>query len=159
MRSLELRQLELEAPRDDLEAEVEEVRGASPRGRAARARPTSRVVGRDQAGEVDVEVRLQRRVLEEVRHHQLGIGVRLELQHDPHVVGRLVAHVDQLRQLPLDDHSPIFSTSVDLFSAYGIEVMTICCLPPVRLLDLPLAAQPDRALPRLVDLAQLLLAC
>ena len=40
---------------------------------------------------------LQRRVLVEVRHHELGVGVLLDLEHDPHVVGRLVADVEQER--------------------------------------------------------------
>ena len=57
-----------------------------------------------QAGQVDVERLLERRVLVEVRHHQRRVGAALELEDDAHVVGRFVAHVEQYRQLLVDDH-------------------------------------------------------
>ena len=57
------------------------------------------VLGRHEARQVDREVRLQRRVLEEVRHHHLLVGVLLQLERDPHVVGRQILHVEEVRQL------------------------------------------------------------
>ena len=93
-------EVELEAAGDDLEAEVEEVTEdgleVEPLGRADLG-----IVGRHQAGEVDAEVRLQRRVLVEIRHHQLWVGVALDLEHDAHFLGAFVAHVDQRRELSL----------------------------------------------------------
>ena len=93
-------QVELEPPRDDLEAEIEEV-AEDLLQREALGSADLRVVGGHQRRQVDVEVRLQRGVLVEVRHHQVGVGVPLELQHYPDVLGGLVAHVHQRRQLPL----------------------------------------------------------
>ena len=74
--------------------------GGAPR----RHRAVVHQLGRHEARQVDVEVRLQRRVLVEVRHHDRGIGVLLDLEHDADVGRRLVAHVEQVRQLARDDH-------------------------------------------------------
>ena len=60
------------------------------------------ILGRDQAGQVDREVDLERRVLEEVRHDHLLVGVLLHLDRDAHVFGRQVLHVEQRRQLAAD---------------------------------------------------------
>ena len=98
---LERRQLVLEPPGDDLEPEMEEVPEdlleIEPLGPADLG-----VLGRDQAGQVDGEVDLQRRVLEEVRHDHLLVGVLLHLDRDAHVLGREVLDVEQLRQLAAD---------------------------------------------------------
>ena len=53
----------------------------------------------NQAGEVDDEAGLQRRVLEQVRHDHLLVGVLLQLERDADVFGREVLHVEQRRQL------------------------------------------------------------
>ena len=90
----ERRQLVLEPPGDDLEPEVQEVPEdllqIEPLGPA-----DLRVLRRDEAREVDGEVDLQRRVLEEVRHDHLLVGVLLHLERDAHVVGRQVLHVER----------------------------------------------------------------
>jgi hypothetical protein len=68
---LQLGQLELEAPPHRLLAELDEL--AQHRREIDAQRPGDLlVVGRHQAGQVDVEPGLQRRVLEQVRHHQVG---------------------------------------------------------------------------------------
>ena len=99
---LELALLVLEPPRDDDHAEVEEL-AAEVAQRHPRRLPDARVRRRQEAGQVHVEVRLQRRVLVEVGHRGLGSTLGLQLEHDAHVGRRLVAHVDDLRQLPRDD--------------------------------------------------------
>ena len=57
------------------------------------------VLGRNQAREVDDDVGLKGRVLEEIRHHHLGIGIALQLQRNPHIVGGHVLDVEERRQL------------------------------------------------------------
>ena len=83
---------------DDLEPEVQEVPEhllqVEPLGPAGLG-----VLGRHEAREVDGEVGLQRRVLEQVRHDHLLVGVLLQLERDAHVVGREILHVEQMRQL------------------------------------------------------------
>ena len=78
MRFFERGELVLEPLGDDLEPEVQEVPEdlleIEPLGPADLG-----VLGRDQAGQVDGEVDLQRRVLEEVRHDHLLVGVLLHL--------------------------------------------------------------------------------
>ena len=95
---LQRRQLVLEPARDHVEAEVQEVPEdlfqIEPLGPADLG-----ILGRDQARQVDRHVDLQRRVLEEIRHHHLLVGVRLQLERDADVVGRHVLDVDELRQL------------------------------------------------------------
>ena len=91
-------ELVLEPVGHDLEAEVQEVPEdrleIEPLGAA-----DFRVLGRNQARQVDDDVGLERRVLEEIRHHHLGIGVPLQLQRNPHIVGGDVLDVEQRRQL------------------------------------------------------------
>ena len=61
------------------------------------------ILGRDEAGEVHPERDLQRRMLEQIRHHHLLVRVLLQLELDPHVIGRYVSHVEQRRQLAAQD--------------------------------------------------------
>ena len=75
MRRLQLLELVLEAAGHHFEAEVEEVPEhlleVEPLGPADLG-----VLGRHQARHVDGERRLQRRVLEQIRHHQVVVGAR-----------------------------------------------------------------------------------
>ncbi len=92
----ELFKLVLEPAGDDLQAEVQEV--LQNRAQIAAFGPAHlRIVRRNQAGEVDVEIRLQRRVLVEVGEHLLLVGVALQFQFDAHVVGGQVLDVQQQR--------------------------------------------------------------
>ena len=106
----------------DLHAEVEEVPEHLRADRAAPGAATSGFVGRDEAGHVDADVRRERRVLVQVRHHQLRVGALLDLEHDARLVGALVAHVEQRRQLLGDDHlGDLLDDDVARSTAYGIE--------------------------------------
>ena len=42
-------------------------------------------------------------MLEEIRHHQVLVGARLQLELNPHVVGRQILDVDQMRHLAAED--------------------------------------------------------
>ncbi len=99
---LERGELVLEPARHDLEPEVQEVPEdlleIEPLGAADLG-----VLGRNQAGQVDGEVDLQRRVLEEVRHDHLLVGVLLHLDRDADVLGRQILDVEELRQLAAED--------------------------------------------------------
>ena len=101
MRLLQLGELELAgAWSTTSHAEVEEVPEDRRAGRGARGPgDLAGSSGRHEAGEVDLHVRGERRVLVQVRHDQLRVGALLDLEHDAHLVGRLVAHVEQRRQL------------------------------------------------------------
>ncbi len=110
---------------------------------------------RHEAGQVDVEIALELRVLVEVRHHELGIGVPLELDHDPHVFGRLVADIHRLRQLPLGDELADRSHEGVLLDEVGYRGDDDAHGAALRFLHLVLAADPDRALPLFVDAPQL----
>ena len=99
IRRAKRRLLVLEPARHDLEAEVQEVPEQRLEVQALGAADL-RLFGRDEAGQVDGEVGLERRVLEQIRQHHPLVGVPLELERDPHVVGRQVLHVEQRRQLP-----------------------------------------------------------
>ena len=116
-----------------------------------------RVRRRDEARQVDGHRRLERRVLVEVRHDERRVGVALDLEDDAHVVGRLVAHVDEGGEPPLDDDVG------DLRDERGLLLRVRDRRDDDRLraaralLDLPLAAQLQRALAALVDRAQLAL--
>ncbi|EAU62171.1 conserved hypothetical protein, partial [Stigmatella aurantiaca DW4/3-1] len=154
---LQLAQLVLEALGHHLEAEVEEVLEDAleiqPLGRAH-----LRVVRGHQAGEVHAEVRLQGRVLVEVRHHQLGAGVALELQHDAHLLGGLVAHVQEQRQLPLAHQVANLGDQGALVHRVGNGGDDDLLAALLDVLQRVLAADADAALARLVDLPQLGLA-
>ena len=87
-------ELVLEPLGHDLEPEVQEV--PEDRLEVEALRPSDfGVLGRDEARQVDDEVGLERRVLEQVRHHHPRIGVPLQLELDPHVVGRHVPDVER----------------------------------------------------------------
>jgi len=92
-------------------------------------------------------------VLEEVRHRRLRVRAALQLQHDPHVVGRLVAHVRQLRHVLLRDVVGNLLHNLALVHAVGDRLDDGAGLPlrPVA------APHLDGPLPRLVDLLDLLL--
>ncbi len=156
--ALELRQLELEPAADGLLAEGQEL--AQHRRQIDAQRPGDlAVLRRDEAGQVDVEPALERRVLVEVGHHQRRVGAGLQLQHDADVVGRLVANVDQHRELLVDDHLGDPLDHRRLREAVGDRRdHDVLGAAAAARLGLPLAAQPDGPLPALVDLAQLLLA-
>ena len=94
MRRLQLLELVLETAGHHLEAEVEEVPEHLLEVEALGPADLG-VLGRHQAGHVDGERRLQRRVLEQVRHHQVVVGAGLQLQLDAHIVGRDVPDVDR----------------------------------------------------------------
>ena len=98
MRLLQLLELVLQAVGHHFQAEVEEVPEhlleIEPLGAADLG-----VLGRHQARHVHGERRLQRRVLEQIRHHEVVVGAGLQVELDPHVVGRHVAHVDEMRHL------------------------------------------------------------
>ena len=131
--ALQLGQLELEPPAHRLLAEGEELtqhrRQVDPQGSGDLF-----VVRRKEAGEVDVEPGLERRVLVEVRHHQIGIGARLHLQHDADVISRLVAHIDQQRELLVDDHvgDPLDDARLGerVRDRGDDDVVAATCLPP-----------------------------
>jgi hypothetical protein len=94
----ELLELVLETAGDDLQAEVEEVPEHLFEIEALRAADLG-VFGRHQARHVDGERRLQRGVLEEVRHHEVVVGAGLQFELDADIVGRDVLDVDQVRHL------------------------------------------------------------
>lgn len=62
-----------------------------------------RVVGGDQAGQVDVEAFFELGVLEQKGHGGFFVGAFFEFQHDADVVGRFVADVDDLWEFFGDD--------------------------------------------------------
>ena len=95
---LDRRELVFQPLGDDVEPEVQEVPEHRVQVEALRA-ADFRVLGRNQAREVDDEAGLERRVLEQVRHHHLLVRVLLQLERDPHVVGRQILDVDERRQL------------------------------------------------------------
>jgi hypothetical protein len=92
----------------------------------------------------------QRRVLEEVRHHQLRVGVLLQLEDDAHLGRRLVAHVDERRQLLPMMTSAIFSTMCLALDAVGIDV-TMMLTPLLGVSSTSTRRAGDRALAGLVD--------
>ena len=63
-----------------------------------------RFFDRHQAGHVDGKRGLKRRVLEQVRHHQVVVGSGLQRQLDAHIVGGQVLDVDEVRHLAAEDH-------------------------------------------------------
>ena len=118
-------------------------------------RPDFGVLRGNQAGEVDGEVDLQRRVLEEVRHDHLLVGVLLHLDRDAHVFGREILDVEQLRQLAADHDLGDALDELRLVHGVG-HAVDVDRLGRSRLRsDVPGAAQADRARSGLVDLLQL----
>ena len=110
------------------------------------------VLGRDQAGQVDGKIELQRGVLEEIRHDHLLVGVFLHFDGDAHVLGRQVLDVEQLRQLAGDDDVRDLLDQLRLVHRVG-HAVDVDRLGRSRLRpDVPGGAQPDRSRTRLVDL-------
>ena len=116
------------------------------------------VLGGHQAGHVDREAQLERGVLVDVGHHQVGIGAGLHLQHHPHLVGGLVAHVGQQGQLLAEDHLGDLLDQRRLGDVVGDRRQDDLLAALLQLLQLPLAAHAHAAVAGLVDLPQLLLA-
>ena len=148
---LQRAELVLQPPGDHLEAEVEEVAERRPQVHLL-GRGDLRVVGRHERRHVDVEARLERRVLKEVGHRRLRARPALQLQYDPDVLRRLVADVDDLGHLPRAD-------------VVGDLLDQVALLDGVRdrgqddgplALHLVLAAEVDGPLAGLVDLGQFL---
>ena len=102
MRVEQVLELELKPAGDDLEPEVEELLEDRLQIEPRRDRDLG-PLGRQQAGEIDAVVDLERRVLEQIGQRRIGVGSRLELEQDPDVVGAQVLDVRQLRDLPLGD--------------------------------------------------------
>ena len=113
----------LEALRHDLQAEVEEVPEHLLQIEALGPADFG-VLGRHEARQVDGEVGLQRRVLEEVRHHLLLVGVLLQLAAR---CGRRRCETSFTSRssgiLRATTTSAMRSTSSALFTAYGMLVM------------------------------------
>ena len=110
--------------------------------------------GRQQAGQVDVVVDLERRVLVQVGQGRVGTGARAQLQDDPDVVGTEVLDVDQLRHLPLADqladplHQGVFLDAVgNGRDEHGVGAIGV---------GLVGAPELDAPLPGRVDLADFL---
>ena len=121
--------------------------------RSSRLGTATSARGRQQAGQVDVVIDLQRRVLEQVSERGVGARARPELEHDPDVVGAQVLDVDELRYLPLADQLADPLDEGVLFDSVGNRrdqhrVVAI----GMRLVSSP---QLDRPLPGCVDLANL----
>ena len=115
MRRRSARELVFEPARHHLQAEMQEVPEhrlqIQPLGPA-----DLRVLGRDEAGEVHAEVDLQRRVLAQVRHDHLLVGVRLissSMRTSSVVTSRTSSSGGSLR---LDTRSAMRSTSADLLT-------------------------------------------
>ncbi len=146
----------LEALGDDFEPEVQEVPEDLLQIQAFRPADFG-ILGRDQARQVDGEVDLQRRVLEEVRHDHLLVGVLLHFDRDADVLRRQVLHVEQLRQLAADHDVRDLLDQLRLVHhvrhAVDVDRLRRSRLGP----DVPRAAQADRARARFVNGFELLL--
>ena len=142
--------------RDDVEAEVQEVPEDLVQIHPLRPADVDVAFGRLEAGQVHHEAGLQHRVLEQVGHHHLLVGVLLQLEKDPDVVGRDVLDVEERRQLAaggdladlLDERRLVdgVGDAGDVDDLRGLR----------RRAFLPRAAQANRAGSGLVDLLQLL---
>ena len=151
---LELLELVLEAAGDDLQAEVEEVPEHLLEIETLGAADL-RVLGRHQARHVDGERRLQRRVLEQIRHHQVVVGAGLQLELDAHIVGRHVLDVDQVRHLAAEHDVADLLDELRLVDRVGnagdVELLARSRRRP----GFPGGAQADRSRAGPVDLLQL----
>ena len=96
--ALQLLELVFETAGHHFQAEVEEVPEHALQVEALRPAHLG-VLGGHEARQVDGERGLQRRVLEQVRHHQVVVGAALQFQLDAHIVGRHIPHVDEVRHL------------------------------------------------------------
>ena len=118
-----------------------------------------RVFRRYQAGQVDREVGLQWRVLEQVRQHFVLVGFFLELELDAHVVGRDIADVQQHRHLARD-HDVCDALDQYRFIHRVRDAGNVQRLRGLAGLgQLPGSADLDRTLTGLVDLLQFFRAC
>ena len=149
------RELVLEPLRHHLEPEMQEVPEdrlqIQPLGAA-----DLRILGRDETGQVHREVDLQRRVLEEVRHDHLLVGVLLQLDRDPHIVCRQIADVEERWELAAEGHvrDPLHERRLvggvgDARDVDGLRAASFRA-------HLPGGAQANRAGAGLVNLLQLL---
>ena len=116
-------ELVLQPLRHHLQAEVEEVEEHLVQIEALGPADLRVSLGGHQARQVDREVGLERGVFEEIRHHHLLVGVLLQLERDPHVVGRQVLDVEEGGSFRPSATSAIRSTSVDLLTVYATLVM------------------------------------
>ena len=114
-----------------------------------------RIRGGHEASQVDVEARLQRRVLEEVGHHGLGPRTRLQLDDDAHFVGALVTHIGGERKLLVGDVAADALNECGLVHREG-NLADDDVVPPSLALGAPLALERDGALSRCVDGRELL---
>ena len=151
---LQLRELVLEARGHHVQAEVEEVPEdllqVEPLGAADLG-----VLGRHQAGQVDREGGLERGVLEQVRHHEVLVGARLQLQLDADVVGGEIPDVHQVRHLAAEHDVANLLDELRLVDgvrhARDVEQLAAARRRPA----LPGAADADRARAGAIDLLQL----
>ena len=149
---LQLRQLVLQPARDDIEAEVQKMMQDRRQINLLRRRHL-RVIGRDEAGQVDVEAGLQGRMLEQIGHRGLGAGAAFEFEHHTHHVGRFVADVGKLRHPVSGD---VFGDFLDQI-AFGNGVRNRRDEDARFALLLVLAAQVDRPLPVLINVEEFVL--
>ena len=153
---LERLELVLQAPRDDVEAEVQEVPEDLVQIHPLRPAHVDVAFGRLEAGQVHHEAGLQHRVLEQVGHHHLLVGVLLQLEKDADVVCRDVLDVDERRQLAAGGDLADLLDQRRLVDGVG-DAGDVDDLRALRRRPfLPRAAQANRAGSRLVDLLQLL---
>ena len=96
---LERLQLVLEAFGHYFETEVQEVPEDLVQIHPLRPPDLDVALGRFETGQIHDEAGLQHRVLEQVGHHHLLVGILLEFEKDPDVVGGNVLDVEKRRQL------------------------------------------------------------
>ena len=151
----ERRALVLETSRDHLQPEVEEV--PEHRLQVEALGPADLgVLGRDQARQIDVDVDLQRRVLEQIRHHHLLVGVALQLELDPHIVGGHVANVHERRQPAAERHVADALHELGLVDGIGDARDDDRLARARRVARFPGGPETDGARPGAVDLLDLL---
>ncbi len=151
---LERRKLVFEPAGDHLEPEVQEVPQNLLEIEALRPAHLG-VFSRHQTRQVDREVGLQGRVLEEVRHHHLLVGVLLHFDRDAHVLGRQVLDVQQRRQLAAEHDVGDLLDQLRLVDRVGNAVDVDRLGRSGFRSDVPCAAQADAAGTGPVDQLQL----
>ncbi len=95
--ALELLELMVKTAGDNIETKVQEVPKDFLEADALRS-AQRRIFRRHQHGHVHIEICLKRRVLEQVRHHHLLIGIAFDVQLNAHIGGADVAHIDEHRE-------------------------------------------------------------
>ena len=112
-------------------------------------------LGGEQTRHVDVEIRLKRRVLKEIRHRGVKVGTGPEFENDPNVVGAEILDVGELGNLTLADQ---FADPRDQRIFLDAErnrgddrVVRLIGIGDIR------SSNPDRPLARGVDLPDFLL--